>query len=39
MSSEKDQSSQNKEESNEKPRDSLLSYECEEDDDGNDWET
>ena len=28
-----------KEESNEKAVESLLNYECEEDDDGTDWET
>ncbi len=39
MYHQENKSPQNKEEINEKHIDSLLNYECEEDDDGTDWET
>ena len=39
MHNTEEQSTQNKEEMNKITVEALLNYECEEDDDGNDWET
>lgn len=39
MPNQEENAQQNKEENKEKAVDSLLNYECENDDDGTDWET
>ncbi|KGG14909.1 hypothetical protein EV06_1972 [Prochlorococcus sp. MIT 0602] len=39
MNIKENNSPENKEEIKEKPVDSLMNYECDEDDDGSDWET